>query len=188
MIGWSQTDTCEWTQFFHANGVVSSEGCFVQGIPAGVWVSYSDEGIKLSEGQRFNNQPHGEWKFYSDGELRELAVFREGQREGVQVLWEDGMKTDSLTWVNNQIQGLAYSFYEDGSTLSEVPYLNGKKRERLFYIMLQEFQMDFDGTRMTTLSPRRISIVLTKKVEKQVCGRHFTSLDELLSLEPTSQD
>ena len=127
MIGWSQTDTCEWTQFFHANGVVSSEGCFVQGIPAGVWVSYSDEGIKLSEGQRFNNQPHGEWKFYSDGELRELAVFREGQREGVQVLWEDGMKTDSLTWVNNQIQGLAYSFYEDGSTLSEVPYLNGKK-------------------------------------------------------------
>ena len=62
---------CVWTQFEHANGALASEGCFVEGLPAGIWKSYDSEGNLLSEGARKNNKPHGVWTFYQDGLLSE---------------------------------------------------------------------------------------------------------------------
>ena len=123
-LGWSQPERsgCDWRQFFHSNGVVASEGCFVEGIPTGVWISYSDRGVKLSEGERKNNQPHGVWTFYNEGMLRETATFAEGTRQGVQTLWVDNALSDSVWWENGMKSGTSKSFREDGSLKLEVPY------------------------------------------------------------------
>ena len=128
-LGWTQPDLngCEWKQFLHENGAVASEGCFVQGIPTGIWTSYSNRGMKLSEGERINNEPHGEWRFYKDGLIQETATFLEGTREGFQTLWNDGMLTDSVFWKDGMKHGIAKSFRPDGSLSLELPYQNDKR-------------------------------------------------------------
>jgi antitoxin component YwqK of YwqJK toxin-antitoxin module len=53
-------------KFYHANGVVSSEGNMVNGKPDGVWKSYFDTGVLKSEGNRINGKLEGIWSFYNE--------------------------------------------------------------------------------------------------------------------------
>ena len=39
-----EVENCEWTEYFFPNGNLSSEGCFVNGIPEGIWKSYFKNG------------------------------------------------------------------------------------------------------------------------------------------------
>jgi antitoxin component YwqK of YwqJK toxin-antitoxin module len=138
--GWSQPDLngCEWKQFLHENGSVASEGCFVGGLPTGIWTSYSDRGEILSEGERKNNEPHGVWRFYAGGVLQETATFDEGVRQGVQTLWEEGALTDSVFWENGVKNGMAKSFRTDGSLSLEVPYENDRREGKATMFNLAE--------------------------------------------------
>ena len=118
---------CEWKEFHHANGLISSEGCFVEGLPTGIWKSYNPDGMLISEGERKNNQPHGQWRFYENDLLTEEATFHLGVREGIQVLWMEGIATDTLDWVQGQKSGWHTSFRADGSIKSMIPYVNNKR-------------------------------------------------------------
>ena len=122
---WAQPDLkdCVWTQFEHANGSLASEGCFVEGLPAGIWKSYDSEGGLLSEGARKNNQPHGVWKFYQDGLLSETTAFNHGLKEGWQTMWSKGVLTDSVPWLEGKRQGVALSFREDGTKRVATPFV-----------------------------------------------------------------
>jgi antitoxin component YwqK of YwqJK toxin-antitoxin module len=139
-FGWAQPDVkgCMWKQFLHENGSVASEGCYVAGVPTGVWTSYSDRGDKLSEGERRNNEPHGIWHFYQDGALQETATFEEGMRDGVQTLWKDGSLTDSVFWENGVKSGLAKSFRSDGSLSLELPYESNQREGKAILYNLSE--------------------------------------------------
>ena len=118
---------CEWKQFKHANGAVASEGCLVNGIPTGIWTSYSDRGVKLSEGERKNEEPHGVWRFYENGALAETCEFQEGLRQGIQTLWNEGVLSDSILWVGGKRDGVAKSFRPDGTLAQEMPYEKDKR-------------------------------------------------------------
>ena len=126
---WAQPDLkdCVWTQFEHANGSVASEGCFVEGLPAGIWKSYDSEGVLLSEGARKDNQPHGVWKFYQDGLLSETTAFNHGLKEGWQTMWSKGVLTDSVPWLEGKRQGMALSFREDGTKRVATPFVEDSK-------------------------------------------------------------
>jgi len=128
-LGWAQPEFggCEWTQFKHANGAVASEGCLVNGIPTGIWTSYSDRGVKLSEGERKNDEPHGIWRFYENGALAETCEFQEGFRQGIQTLWNEGVLSDSILWVGGKRDGVAKSFRPDGTLAQEMSYEKDKR-------------------------------------------------------------
>ena len=121
---------CAWTQFEHANGMVASEGCFVDGRPAGVWLNYSEEGILVSKGERLNDKPHGEWIFFEQGKLSEKVEFDDGKRNGIQTLWKNGQVTDSVRWNNGKREGWMVSYRSDGSlrqqTLFQADQKEGK--------------------------------------------------------------
>ena len=58
-------EKCEWTEYFFSNGNLSSEGCFVDGIPEGIWKSYFKSGTVKSLGlttiitfQKYSNTFH----------------------------------------------------------------------------------------------------------------------------------
>ena len=91
MVSQAEVPDCLWTKFEHANGALASEGCMVDGVPVGVWKSYSELGELISEGARENNLPEGRWWFYDLGQVREEVQYRQGLKHGVQVLYLDGV-------------------------------------------------------------------------------------------------
>ena len=54
--GWAQPELegCVWTQFFHEEGVLASEGCLVNVLPVGLWTNFDQEGNTISKGERVN--------------------------------------------------------------------------------------------------------------------------------------
>lgn len=118
---------CDWIQFKHENGVVASEGCFVDGVPVGIWKSYDNTGMLMSEGERQNDKPQGLWKFYNEGVLRETAEFRDGKKNGIQTLWKSGVLMDSVSWYQGQRQGNTISFRSNGSKVMVVSFDQDKR-------------------------------------------------------------
>ena len=149
-FGWTQRELedCQWTEFFHDNGAVASEGCLIGGVPTGIWTNYDQEGTIESQGARKNNVPDGVWLFYVGGVLREKCMFEEGVKHGAQILWENGIKTDSIPWNNGSREGMALSFRKNGSVAIQTPYKANKKEgkatgfntnnERIFYRWYKE--------------------------------------------------
>ncbi|MEX0289003.1 MAG: toxin-antitoxin system YwqK family antitoxin [Flavobacteriaceae bacterium] len=59
--------------YYHDNGEVSQQGTFnLEGKLHGDWVSYNEEGIKISEGAYANGVKTGKWFFWSDGNMKEV--------------------------------------------------------------------------------------------------------------------
>ena len=59
--------------YYHDNGEVSQEGTFnLEGKLHGDWVSYNEEGVKISEGAYANGVKTGKWFFWSDGMVKEV--------------------------------------------------------------------------------------------------------------------
>ena len=59
--------------YFHDNGTVSQEGTFnLAGKLHGEWVSFNEEGMKISEGSYVNGIKTGKWYFWNDGMRKEV--------------------------------------------------------------------------------------------------------------------
>ena len=59
--------------YYHDNGVVSQEGTFnLAGKLHGEWVSYDENGDKISEGSYLNGSKTGKWFFWNDGMMKEV--------------------------------------------------------------------------------------------------------------------
>ncbi|MBC2838411.1 toxin-antitoxin system YwqK family antitoxin [Robiginitalea sp. SC105] len=59
--------------YYHPNGEISQVGTFnLQGQLHGDWISYSENGEKLSMGSYLNGEKDGKWFFWDKGILREV--------------------------------------------------------------------------------------------------------------------
>ncbi len=59
--------------YYHDNGKISQEGTFnLAGKLHGEWLSYNQEGQKISVGSYVNGQKVGKWVFWSNGILKEV--------------------------------------------------------------------------------------------------------------------
>lgn len=128
-LGWTQPELegCVWTQFFHEDGALASEGCLVNGLPVGLWTNFDPQGNILSRGERVNNQPHGVWQFYQGGVLKEEATFMNGSKEGPQMFWTENIMTDSINWVKGKKEGWAFRFDSKGGLKMKTPYKGDQK-------------------------------------------------------------
>ena len=134
LLSWTQPslEGCAWTQFFHEEGSLASEGCLVNGLPVGVWTNFDVKGNVVSRGERINNQPHGVWQFFEDGMLKEEASFQNGTREGAQTIWLQGVMKDSVSWVNGMKEGWAFRFGLDGQLNMKTPFRKDKREGKAF--------------------------------------------------------
>lgn len=59
--------------YYHDNGEISQKGTFdLAGKLHGDWVSFDDEGVKISEGTYNKGVRTGKWYFWNDGQVKEV--------------------------------------------------------------------------------------------------------------------
>jgi uncharacterized protein len=102
-LSWSQSeDSLKSVQFFYPNGLISSEGSFLNGQPDGVWKSY-----------------------YSDSKIKSIVEWRAGQLEGYsQFFSTTGFPQVTYQYSTNLKNGIARFYDSTGILFREVTYRN----------------------------------------------------------------
>ncbi|MEJ5152521.1 toxin-antitoxin system YwqK family antitoxin [Comamonas sp. MYb396] len=62
---------------YHENGVVSSEGSYVQGVEHGLWREFHENGQPASEGSYQHGEEVGTWRFWGADGVEQPSVGRE---------------------------------------------------------------------------------------------------------------
>jgi len=120
----------------YPNGVVSSEGKFVNGIPYGFWKSYYVNGIIKSEGVWRNRHLDSTWRFYDKiGNVESEINYFEGKKNGYYLKYTTSVGKGSNKqilvskelYVSDLREGVSYYFSPDGFLKSISIYVDGKK-------------------------------------------------------------
>ncbi|MBK7383962.1 MAG: toxin-antitoxin system YwqK family antitoxin [Flavobacteriales bacterium] len=121
-----------YTKYYHANGLVSSEGTLVDGKPEGWWKTYYESGILRSEGGRKQFQLDSLWRFYSaNGKLQTETFYRADRKEGLARRFDTtGTLLSEENYVADLREGVAHYFHENGSLYQEIPFKAGKEEGR----------------------------------------------------------
>ena len=96
LVGWSVILSLEvWAQdstaveYRYPNGAVSSEGWLINGIPAGFWRSFYEDGTRKSEGNWTKGALDGAWVFYDEkGRVETTLGYRNGLKDGEEQHWD----------------------------------------------------------------------------------------------------
>jgi uncharacterized protein len=122
-------ENCEWTEYFFPNGNLSSEGCFVNGIPEGIWKSYYKSGNIKSEGLRKLNKLEGVWLFYRDNlSLEKEISYRNDKKEGREIIYYENGNTSIITnWLSGYKEGFEYLYFPEGELQYKIKLKQNKK-------------------------------------------------------------
>jgi len=113
------------TQFYHKNGKISSEGIMRDGKPDGYWKTYSEEGLLKSEGNRKNFEVDSLWKFYNEqGKLILEINYKSGKKNGIKTTYQE-KETIAENFIDDIKQGLTTYYYPDGKVHRTVNFVNG---------------------------------------------------------------
>lgn len=86
---------------YHANKKVSTETTFKFGLKNGPFVAYDFYGNKILEGMYLNDKATSKWTYY----------------------YASGIKQREITFVNGEITGIVYDYYEDGKINDTYEYI-----------------------------------------------------------------
>jgi len=77
-------------KYFYPNGILKSEGDYINGSKNGIWTFYYKDGKKQQIGKYKDEVPIGEWKwFYPNGNIRRIEYYRKGKLEGPQIEYDN---------------------------------------------------------------------------------------------------
>jgi len=112
--------------FYYPNGVKSSEGNLVNGIPDAYWKSYNEKGILVSEGNRKNFLLDSVWIFYSQSGEKNLEItYLEGKKHGLKKQYlEDEIVVEE--WQMDTLMNAVRAFYKTGELKRFTPIEYGK--------------------------------------------------------------
>jgi len=132
MLYWgamAQNDSLEIVQYFYDDGVVSSEGQMIDGVPTGIWKSYYPSGQLKTLGGRENNLLQDEWYFYREnGELERIITYSGGKKNGYEEIYTlEGILKEKYFFVDDSKEDVSYTYYADGKVAKEIPYENNKR-------------------------------------------------------------
>ncbi len=119
----------EYKKFYHKNGVMSSEGWFVNGQPDGFWRTYNENGILISSGKRSNGVIDSTWKFFdTKGRIEKEINYAGGKKNGMESIYDSlGIKLESTTYLNNQKEGIKTMYYSNGKIHWVIPFAANKE-------------------------------------------------------------
>ncbi|SDB86654.1 toxin-antitoxin system YwqK family antitoxin [Williamwhitmania taraxaci] len=136
LYGFSQDREDGYKKFTYPNGVVSSEGFFLNGSPYGYWKTYYVNGVIKSEGNWRNKHLDSTWRFYDKfGSIESEISYFEGKKNGYYSKYATrlGFGSNKQILVNKELyvsdlrQGLAYGYSVDGFVQSISFFVDGKK-------------------------------------------------------------
>lgn len=117
--------THEFTTYYYPSGAKASEGFLFNGKPDGWWKSFDEAGQLISEGNRKNCLLDSVWTFYLDGIKYRTIHYKEGKKEGEQILYAPQDYTITL-WREDTIIGNVVTYDTAGWIKKSVPYAQGK--------------------------------------------------------------
>ncbi|MCB2197334.1 MAG: hypothetical protein KQH79_15850 [Bacteroidetes bacterium] len=135
-ISVAQTDTLgtgEYKIFYYPNGKIASEGILKNEKPEGLWKSYYVTGIKKSEGVWKNNKLDSVWIFLNQmGDTTEKINYLLGKKNGYYFKYYTGFDHENTVrskelYINDERNGKAVKYYENGAILNEIPYRHDAK-------------------------------------------------------------
>ena len=120
---------CVWTEYFYAEGQISSSGCLINGSPEGIWESfYKDNSIK-SNGLRKSSKLQGIWIFYNDdGSIEKEISYRDDFKDGKEIIY--GKLGDILSetnWILDKKEGIKIIYYASDIKKYEINFDNDQK-------------------------------------------------------------
>jgi len=120
---------CQWTEYFFPNGNLSSEGCFVNETPEGIWKSYYNNGNIKSFGLRNLNKLEGVWVFYRENlSLEKEIYYRNDKKEGQEILYyENGNISIITNWLSGYKEGFEYFYFPEGQIQYRIKLKENKK-------------------------------------------------------------
>lgn len=127
----SQSDTLDinFKKFYYENGVVSSEGLLVDGLPEGLWKTYFESGQLKTIGERRQNKLEGKWFFYREnGNLERVINYTNDVKNGLEEVYStEGILTVGYHYENDKKNGTALHYFSDGSISKELEFIEGKE-------------------------------------------------------------
>ena len=116
-------------EYRHVNGVVSSKGWLVDGVPAGYWISFHEDGTRKSEGNWKSGKLDGEWVFYDGkGRVETTLNYRDGMKSGEELRWDSlGTRIRSLPWRLDSLDGWELGYDPQGKVVLRIPWKQGEK-------------------------------------------------------------
>ena len=124
-----ELENCEWQKYYFTDNKLSSEGCFINGIPEGVWKSYFNSGKLKSVGFRNESKLEGIWKFYRENSILEKEISYSGdKKDGREIIYyENGDILSSTNWKSGIKQGKEYYYYPEGNIQYMIKFEENKK-------------------------------------------------------------
>ncbi len=129
---WSQK---EYKKFYHPNGVVSSEGFWMNNQPEGFWKTYNEVGTLITCGNRKAGLLDSTWKFFDDkGRIHKDIDYREGKKNGWEIEYDTlGVRIWAMQYLDNVKEGRREEYYPSGKLHWIIPFQgnkeNGKAKE-----------------------------------------------------------
>ncbi|MBI1266566.1 MAG: hypothetical protein GC193_03940 [Cryomorphaceae bacterium] len=165
--GISQADTLGVpTKFFYENGVLSSEGPMINGLPDGFWKTYYEDGNLKTAGNRKNHLLEGEWFFNRpDGTLERIITYSADKRNGyTKEFSADSIVIAQIPYEGDIRSGLATYFYETGERYRETTFVNNKEEGK-------GYEYDKDGRVITNLTYQNGFLRSIEKINRYQDGQ-----------------
>ncbi|MBR1626513.1 MAG: hypothetical protein IJ681_05145 [Bacteroidales bacterium] len=117
------------SQFLYPNGRIKAEGDYVNKKKEGLWVYYTEKGIKIAEENYKNNLKDGEEKKWETKgkDIIEVTNYKQGVKEGeyFQTLYGEGYYTSY--YKNDLLDGSYKEYYPDKTLKIKGQFSKGKK-------------------------------------------------------------
>lgn len=123
------------TQYFYANGIISSEGNLINGKPEGLWKSYYPDSKLKSVGKWIDNKLDSVWTFYySNGLIERKINYFNGKKNGYEYFFSLQTIHDTVTsilkseelYLNGLKEGISKYYFDNG----EIQYLKRFKNNK----------------------------------------------------------
>ena len=112
--------------YYYENGMVESEGRYVNDKSEGVWNYWYENGKLLSCGSFINDLKEGKWTYwYENGSIKSEGMYKKGNHEGDWVYYFDNGNIKSMgKYVNGLSEGIWEYRHERGEKKAEGKYVN----------------------------------------------------------------
>jgi len=117
-------------KYYHPNGKLKSITFFIQGVHQVKTTIFHPNENKASEGQYVDQLKDGEWKYWDeDGTLIRIENYKVGKKDGVWKTYSasTGILLEELNYLNDQLYGIANTFYIDGVPCTVENYINNQR-------------------------------------------------------------
>ena len=121
-------------KLFHYNGIICEKGQYIDGKREGKWEEHDIFGHFRAEKNYKNDKLNGEYKEYFPNVKKticKIGQYVDDKKEGEWIEYHNNLSQNKISlkenYVNDKLEGLILSYYENGQLMKEENYKDGKR-------------------------------------------------------------